>query len=122
MLNEKEIELINYMDYQVLNNGIEGWLGNRAYERVPELIEILNKRNSSLDQRVSLIFMKATISGLGYYQNKDSVFIPEIKEMVDEYEKEIQECGEKYQKTAKDFMNSYGLEDYLTTITKNIRS
>jgi len=122
MLNEKEIELIEYMDYQVMNNGMDGWLGNRAYEKVFEFIQILNKRNSKLDQKVASIFTKATVSGLGYYQHKDSVFIPEIKEMFDEYEKEIEECSNQYQGIAKDFMNSYGLEDHLTKFTKNIGS
>ena len=118
MLNQQEIELIEYMDYQVLNNGMDGWLGNRAYEKVFELIEILKKRNSELDQQVASIFTKVTVSGLGYYQHKDSIFIPEIKEMCDEYEKEIEECSKQYQQIAKDFMNSYGLEDYLTKFTK----
>lgn len=34
MLNEKEIELIKYMDYQVMNNGMDGWIGNRGYEKI----------------------------------------------------------------------------------------
>ncbi|WP_232540803.1 hypothetical protein [Lysinibacillus fusiformis] len=122
MLNNKEIELIEYMNYQVMNNGMDGWLGNRAYEKVFEFIEILKKRNSELDQQVASIFTKATVSGLGYYQHKDSIFIPEIKGMCDEYEKEIEECSKQYQQIAKDFMNSYGLEDYLTKFTQNISS
>jgi len=91
-----------------------------SYEKVFEFIKILNKRNSDLDQKVVSIFTKATVSSLGYYQHKDSVFIPEIKEMFDEYEKEIEECGKQYQQIAKDFMNSYGLEEYLTNFTKKI--
>ncbi|MEX3625356.1 hypothetical protein [Viridibacillus arvi] len=118
MLNEKEIDVIEYMDYQVFNNGMDGWLGNRAYEKVNELIGILYKRSSELDRKVASIFIKATAAGLGYYQLKDSVFIPEIKEIFEEYEKEIQECGRLYQQVAKDFMESYGLEDYQTRIYK----
>ncbi|MCT6922797.1 hypothetical protein [Metasolibacillus sp.] len=122
MLNKQDIELIEYMDYQVMNNGMEGWLSNRAYEKVFEFIEILKKRNSELDQQVASIFTKATVSGLGHYQHKDSVFIPEVKEMYDKYEKEIDECSKQYQQIAKDFLNSYGLEDYHTKFIKNINS
>lgn len=114
MLNEREIELIEYMDYQVMNNGINGWLSNRAYEKMNEFIGILRKRNSEIDQKVVTIFMNAIIAGLGYYQHKDSAFIPEIKEMLIEYEKGLKKCGEQYQEIAKEFMNSYGLEDHLT--------
>jgi len=35
-------------------------------------------------------------------------------------EKEIEECGKQYQQIAKDFMNSYGLEDYLLISQKII--
>lgn len=122
MLNEKEIEVIEYMDYQVMNNGIDGWLGNRGYEKLNEFIRILNKRNSEIDQKVASIFIKATIAGLGIYQHKDTLRIPEIKEMFLEYQTELHKCGEKYQQIAKSFMKSYGLEDYLTTFTKNIKS
>lgn len=120
MLNEKEIELIEYMDYQVLNNGIDGWISNRAYEKINEFIRILNKRNSEMDQKVISIFINATISALGLYQHKDSLRIPEIKEMFEEYKSELYQCGEQYLQIAKSFMNSYGLEDHLTKFTKNI--
>lgn len=29
-----------------MNNGIDGWIGNRGYEKLNEFIQILNKRNS----------------------------------------------------------------------------
>ena len=121
MLNEKEIELIEYMDYQVLNNGMDGWIGNRAYEKLNDFIEVLYKRNSELDRKVVSIFVKATAAGLGIYQHKDSVRFPEIKEMVEGYEKNIQECKEQYQQIAREFMESYGLEDHLTKFMKNIK-
>lgn len=121
MLNEKEIELISYMDYQVLNNGMSGWLGNRGYEKVFDFIEILNKRNSELDQKVASIFKKATIAGFNYYQNNSSTFIPEIEEFCEEAKNLINECGEQYKEVAKDFMFSYGLEDYLTKFIKAMR-
>lgn len=75
-----------------------------------------------MDKKVASIFIKVTVAGVGYYQHQNSVFIPEINEMFEEYEKAIQECGKQYQQIAKDFMNSYGLEDYLTKFTKNLRS
>lgn len=114
MLNKDEIELIEYMDYQVLNNGMDGWLGNRGYERVFDYISILNKRNSDLDQNVASIFKKATIAGIGYFQHRDSIFIPEIKVICDEYEQDLRDCSEQYRVVAKQFMNSYGLVDHLT--------
>lgn len=120
VLNNSEVELIEYMDYQVLNNGIAGWLGNKGYEKVFDFIEILNKRNSELDKIVISIFQRATISGLGYYLHKDSALIPEIKEIVDEYEKDIEECKKQYSDIASAFMDSYGLKDYLTKFTENM--
>lgn len=114
MLTKKEIELLEYMDYQVLNNGMDGWLGNRAYDKMFEFLEILHKRNSELDQKVAAIFVKAAVSGLGYYQHQNSTFIPEIQELYNEYEKAIEECNNQYQQVAKDFMNSYDLEDHCT--------
>jgi hypothetical protein len=122
ILNENEIELLEYMDYQVMNNGMDGWFGNRAYEKINELVGILNKRSSALDQKVATIFIKATVAGVGYFQHKDSAFIPEIKELFDKYEEEIIECGKQYQQVAKDFMKSYGLENYGTKFSKNINS
>lgn len=121
MLNEKEIEIIEYMDYQVMNNGIDGWLGNRGYEKLNEFIQILNKRNSEIDQKVISIFTNATISALGLYQHKDSLRFPEIKEIFEEYKSNLQQCGEQYQQISESFMNSYGLEDYGTKFMKNIR-
>lgn len=121
MLNEKEIELISYMDYQVLNNGMDGWLGNRGYGKVFDFIEILNKRNSELDQKVASIFKKATLAGYEYYRNKDLTFIPEIKEIFDEAENTIEECDKNYKEVAKDFMCSYGLEDYITKFERGMR-
>lgn len=41
--------------------------------------------------------------------------------MVDEFEKEILLCSEQYQQIAKEFMNSYGLEDYLTKFNEGLR-
>jgi len=98
-----------------------GWLGNRGYENVFDFLEILNKRNSELDQKVASIFKKATIAGFAYYQNSSATFILEIKEICDEAENLLEECGKQYQVLAKDFMLSYGLEDYLTQFTKAIR-
>ncbi|WP_139994820.1 hypothetical protein [Kurthia sp. Dielmo] len=121
MLNEKELEVIEYMDYQVMNNGIGGWLGNRGYEKLNELIQILNKRNSELDQKVISIFTNATISALGYYQFNDSLRFPEIKETLEQHKSNFQQCGEQYQQIAESFMNSYGLVDYGTKFMKKIR-
>ncbi|MFB5268181.1 hypothetical protein ACE41H_15545 [Paenibacillus enshidis] len=118
MLTEKETKLLEYMDYQVVNNSMDGWLGNRGYDRVFEFVEVLKKRNSELDQKVASIFIKATVSGLGYYQTKEAAFIPEYGEMFDEYEKDIEECTKEYLEVAKDFMESYGLEGYGTKISK----
>lgn len=114
MLTEKDIELLEYMDYQVLNNGIDGWFGNRAYDKMLDFLELLHKRNSELDQTVAAIFIKATVSGLGYYQHQHSTFIPEIKKIYNEYNEAIEECNNQYKQIAKEFMNSYGLEDYIT--------
>lgn len=121
MLNEKEIELISYVDYQVLNNGMSGWQGNRGCEKIFDFIEILNKRNSELDQKVTSIFKRATIAGFDYYKNNHSKFIPEIKEICDEAENLIEKCGKQYQQVASDFMSSYGLEDYISKFTKDMR-
>lgn len=116
MLTEKETELLEYMDYQVINNGMDGWLGNHCYERVFEFVDVLRKRNSELDQKVVAIFIKATVSGFRYYQDKESdwlaAVIPEIGEMIGKYENDIEECAKEYRNIAKDFMVSYGLEDY----------
>ncbi|WP_235617136.1 hypothetical protein [Lysinibacillus mangiferihumi] len=69
---------------------------------------------------MAAIFVKAKISGLGYYQHQNSTFIPEIKELYNEYEKAIEERNNQYQQATKDFMNSYGLEDHRTKITNDI--
>lgn len=114
MLTEKDIELLEYMDYQVMNNGIDGWFGNRAYDKMFEFLGLLHKRNSELDQTVAAIFIKVTLSGLGYYQHQHSIFIPEIKEIYNEYKEAIEEYSNQYKQVAKDFMNSYGLEDWGT--------
>lgn len=114
MLTERDIEVLEYMDYQVMNNGMDGWLGNRAYDKMFEFLKLLHKRSSELDQKVAAIFIKATVSGLGYYQHQSFTFIPEIKELYNEYEEAIEECHNQYKEVAKDFMNSYGLEDYHT--------
>ncbi|WP_249937975.1 hypothetical protein [Niallia circulans] len=103
-----------------MNNGIDGWLSNRGYEKLNEFIQILNKRNSEIDQKVASQFINATISGLGLYQHKDSLIFPEIKELFHEYETELHQCGEQYKQIAKSFMNSYGLEDYLTIFRKTL--
>lgn len=114
MLTEKDIQLLEYMDYQVMNNGFDGWFGNRAYDKMFEFLELLHKRNSELDQTVAAIFIKVTVSGLGYYQHQHSTFIPEIKEIYNEYNEAIEECNNQYKQVAKEFMNSYGLEDWGT--------
>ncbi|MCM3360909.1 hypothetical protein [Niallia sp. MER TA 168] len=108
------------MDYQVMNNGIDGCLSNRGYEKLNEFIRILNKRNSEIDHKVASLFIKTTIAGVGLCQHKDSLIFPEIKELFDEYETELHQCGEQYKQIAKSFMNSYGLEDYLTIFTKTL--
>ncbi|AJK88515.1 MULTISPECIES: hypothetical protein [Lysinibacillus] len=114
MLTERDIEVLEYMDYQVMNNGMDGWLGNRAYDKMFEFLKLLHKRNSELDQKVAAIFIKVIVSGLGYYQHQSFTFIPEFKELYNKYEEAIEECHNQYKEVAKDFMNSYGLEDYHT--------
>ncbi|WP_236686949.1 hypothetical protein [Ornithinibacillus contaminans] len=120
MLTDKELELISHYDYQVLNNGMSGWLSNHQYKQIFDFVEILSKRNSAIDQKVIAIFKKATISGMEYLQHKDSTFIPEIKEIADESLIDIESCGKQYKEVATEFMNSYGMEDYLTKFTNNI--
>lgn len=114
MLTEKEVELFKYMDYQVLNNGMDGWIANGGYVRVFEFIDIIRKRNSDLDQRVANIFITATISALRSLQHKDASYIPEIRDIINESEKQIEEVNLQYSQLANEFMESYGLEDYLT--------
>jgi len=114
MINEKEKELIEYMDYQVMNNGIDGWLGNRGYEKLHDFIQILYKRNKEIDQKVAAIFIKATSAGLGKYQHKTASVIPAIGELYIQYETELEQCKEQYWQISKSFMNSYGLEDFDT--------
>ena len=117
-LTEAEIELISNMDYQVMNNGMSGWLSNRAYKELFEYTEVLRKRNSSLDQKVIELFQKATIAALIFHQNKDAKFFPEIKEICDVAEEEIEKYSKEYQLLAEEFMNSYCLEDYGTSFYK----
>lgn len=120
MLNKKEIEVIEYMDYQIMNNGIDGWLGNRGYEKLNEFIRILNKRNYEIDRKVAAIFVRATTAGLSMYHalHENTFWIPEIEEMFHKYETELYQCGEQYQQIAENFMRSYGLESYLTTFKR----
>ncbi|MGK4302020.1 hypothetical protein, partial [Klebsiella pneumoniae] len=64
MDDNTELGLISMFDYQVLNNGMMGWVSNHGYQHVFDYVEILQKRNSELDQKVSHIFKKATIAAL----------------------------------------------------------
>lgn len=118
MLTEKENSLLLDMDYQILNNGMDGWLSNHRYRDVFTYLAILRKRNSELDQKVASIFENATVAGLEYLQYKDSTFIPEFKENYDSAEKTLEKCGEQYKEAANMFMSSYGLEDYLTRFSR----
>ena len=121
MLNEQELELLSLMDYQVLNNGMFGWLSNHCYENIFDYISILNKRNSLLDQQVATIFKKATLAGLVFHQYNNSRFIPEFEEITSDAEKKLEECGKQYGKIAEEFMRSYGLEDYLSKFENNFK-
>lgn len=120
MLSKEDVELLSAMDFQVINNGFMGWLANHRYRDVFEYIELLNKRNTDIDQKVAFIFKRATIAGMEYYQYSSSTFIPELKEICDNAEMVISECESQYQEIAKIFMNSYGLEDYLTKFGNSI--
>ena len=123
MLNEKELDLLKYMDYQVMNNGIEGWIGNRGFDRLESFIELLYKRGSELDKQVAAIFIRATSAALGALQNKEvSLFMPEIQELYEKYNKQLEACNEEYKKLSKPFMASYGMDDYITTFMKQIQN
>lgn len=117
MLNEKEIELLEYMDYQVLNNGMMGFIANRAYLQSPEFMNILLRRNSEIDQKVISIFQKTINAALDYFQHINH-YIPEFKEISEIAELVIDQCGEEYLSIANEFMASYGLEDYHTKFVK----
>lgn len=120
MVENAELELISMFDFQVLNNGMMGWVSNHGYQHVFDYIEILQKRNSELDQKVSRIFKKATIAALQYHQYKEATFIPEIEEIYEEAENVIEECSKLYHQVAKEFMSSYGMEDYSSSFSRRI--
>lgn len=122
MLNNEELELISFMDYQVANNGMVGWLGNKGYERIFEFIELLQRRNSDIDKKVIVIFQKVTIAGLKLFQHEHAIFIPEVLEIVTESYDILKECTDEYFELVKEFMESYDLEDYLTTFSKNLKN
>ena len=110
MLTDKEADLVLAMNYQVLQNGMMGWLSNHYYVDVFDYLEILKKRNDAIDDKVATLFQKATISGLKYHQYKGATFIPEFKRICDDAEKTIKECEKQYQEIADDFVKSYGLQ------------
>ena len=122
MLNEQEIECIEYMDYQVINNGMDGWLSNRGFDELDEFTRILYKRNETIDQKVASLFIRATTARLGYLQLEPVKFIPDVAEKLKEYENQIKSCNEEYQEIAKNFMESYGLKDYGTKFSENLNS
>lgn len=119
MLNEKEIEVMEYMDYQVMNNGMNGWMSNRGFDRLHEFVAILSKRNAPLDQEVIALFIRATTAKLGCYQLEALRFLPDVQQKIQAYENEIDVCNESYQETANTFMGSYGLKDYGTLFEEN---
>lgn len=119
MINEKEKELIEYMDYQVLNNGMMVFLQNRSYLKSTDFMNILFRRNSEIDRKVISIFQKTINAALDYFKHTNH-YIPEYKEISKNAEQVIEQCGEEYLSIATEFMASYGLEDYHTKFAKNI--
>lgn|SRR5699024_3248703 len=118
MNESKDLELIAYFDYQVLNFGMQGWLFNGCYKYIFDYMDVLENRNSDLDTKVISIFQEVTIIGMELFKYQNMTDIVDVKFFYQQLEIKLKEYEKAYAKIAQLFMNSYDMEDYDSKFNK----
>jgi len=118
MNESKDLELIAYFDYQVLNFGMQGWLFNGCYKYIFDYMDVLENRNSDLDTKVISIFQEVTIIGMELFKYQNITDIVDVKFFYQQLEIKLKEYEKAYAKIAQLFMNSYDMEDYDSKFNK----